>query len=339
MVDLTFSIIDPNQGPLVAFTTSDESFAKKIAVKAQLSVSMSKVDFNIQDAVLPFPDLEKIGFIFLFKVYGKKEPVIASITYVVDQTEQMNLYKQIPVLKRRSHLFAYRLSNYIYDGKPVLSGSYTLLLQRLFKESSDYRSDLLKHAVKTKMQKSDINWLLKTVKKDLDQAITSLLLDQPVLIIGHRVLIEQMMGTLELFLPWKTMIKLMETTIPIDPTGFDLVGTQNTQLTEFFLNIGVTVINIEKGKVEGGISNKSLQTIIDKNIRPKDSSSAERYIVSEFNSYKRMIDQIVEFSSKIPINMDKLIEDLSNLEEETKTFIISMAKIQFPGFQNILNQL
>ncbi|OLS20817.1 MAG: hypothetical protein HeimC3_38800 [Candidatus Heimdallarchaeota archaeon LC_3] len=339
MADLTFSIIDPNQGPLVAFTTSEESFAKKIAVKAQLSVSMSKTDFNIQDAVLPFPDLGKIGFIFLFKVYGRQVPVIASITYVVDQDQQMNLYKQIPVLKRRAHLFAYRLSNYVYDGKPTLSGSNTLLLQKLFKEPSDYRSDLLKQAVRTKMQKSNISWLLKTIKKDLDQAITALLLEQPVLIIGHRVLIEQMMGTLELFLPWKTMIKLMETTTPIDPTGFDLVGCQDVKFTDFFLNIGVTVINIEKGKVEGGIPNKSLQTIIEKVIRPKDSSSAERYIISKFNIYKKMIDQIVEYSSKVPVNIDKIIEDLSNLDEENKSFILSMAKIQFPSFQSIFNQL
>ncbi|MFW9930024.1 MAG: hypothetical protein ACFFD1_11580 [Candidatus Thorarchaeota archaeon] len=339
MSSITIAFSDPNLGPLVAFSTEDEVFAKKIAVKAQLSVSMSKNEFNFQDAVLPFPDLGKIGFIFIFKVFGKDEPVISSISYVIDQDKQMDLYKQIPVLKRRSKIFVYRLFNFVYEGKPTISRDLEVYLQNLFTNVTEFRTDLQKHAIKAKLQKSDINWLLKAVKKDLDQAITALLLEQPVLIFGHRVLTEQVMGTLEIFIPWKILVKMNETSTFFDPAGFDLVGCSNSEFLQDYSKSGVTIINLEKGRVEGGISNKPLQNIIEKEIKPKDSFTAERFIKSEFQAYYKTINEIVDVCSKSPINIDKLKEDLSNLNVETKHLVIYMIRILYPSFQTVINQL
>ncbi|MHA1989525.1 MAG: hypothetical protein ACW981_05085 [Candidatus Hodarchaeales archaeon] len=339
MADLTFTIIDPTLGPLVAFTTSEESFAKKIAIKSQISLTMSKNDFNVQDAVLPFPDLGKIGFIFLFKIYGKGGPVIASISYVVDQDLQMDLYKKIPVLKRKAQMFAYRFSDFEYEGKAVLPRDQAVFLQNLFSSVSIFQSELQKQAIKTKMQKSDVNWLLRKIGKDLDQAVFSLLLDQPVVIIGHRVNIEQVMGSLEVFTPWKIPLKLMDITNAVDPTGFDLIGCQNEDLADYFVKNGIAVININDEKTFGGISNRYLQSIIEDLKRPWDSTSAERFIKSEFEIYNNTINQFTNHASKIPVNMDKILEELSNLEEKTKNLVISIAKIKYPNFQNIFEQI
>ncbi|MFX1534241.1 MAG: hypothetical protein ACFFDI_08480 [Promethearchaeota archaeon] len=100
MAEIVFSIFDEKKGPIPIFTTiKDFNLAKKIAVKSMVSTLTNVQRFPSHmlqgEAILPFPNENKIAFIF-FSVLDRKievwENSIISLSVVVDNDKKSGLY-------------------------------------------------------------------------------------------------------------------------------------------------------------------------------------------------------------------------------------------------------
>ncbi|MHA2363604.1 MAG: hypothetical protein ACXAC7_06575 [Candidatus Hodarchaeales archaeon] len=339
MGEIIFSIFDPTTGPTPLYYSEgfDDSLAKKVAVKSQLTLSMEKQDIVNQDAVLPFPDINKIAFIFLFKVPGKEGPVMASLSYMVDQSLQMDLYKQVPVLKRRSLVVAHNLAkNYEYELKKDLDKEFQTMIITLFSDIPPYRVGL--KGIKTSLssdKSTDLAWLMKNFRRDIDKLFYTLFLGHPIILAGHRIMIEQVMSALELV--GKELIKLPYIEDFIDPVGFDLIGVP-VNLASKYEKIYTTVMNLEKSRVEGGITSKHLQSILN-DIKDKDQRSAERQLAKVMAELHNELKLFSEACSEGNPGIPKAEKVLFGLEESHRLFLKEITLTLNPGVQSILDQL
>ena len=109
LVEVIFAVNDPLKGPNTVLyestETKDQNLALKVPVKAQLTLSLMDKDATIQtaDAVLPFPDLQKTAFSLLFTLNSEGSgKVTGSISYLVPQNDNINLYKKNSRVKRKN---------------------------------------------------------------------------------------------------------------------------------------------------------------------------------------------------------------------------------------------
>ncbi|MFW9993528.1 MAG: hypothetical protein ACFFD4_15900, partial [Candidatus Odinarchaeota archaeon] len=109
MVDVVFSVFDEKEGPIPIFTTiKDEILAKKISVKSMVStlinVDKGPMDRLQGEAIIPFPNENKIAFIFFFCLYDQKvmdeENRILSLSVIVDNEKKSRLYNNAIALSQ-----------------------------------------------------------------------------------------------------------------------------------------------------------------------------------------------------------------------------------------------
>ncbi|MFV2016162.1 MAG: hypothetical protein ACC656_12080, partial [Candidatus Heimdallarchaeota archaeon] len=122
MVDLIVSFNDPLKGPTALMHENtdgnkDPALPLKVAVKSQLTLSLMDKEFTIKeaDAVLPLDN--KIAFCFLFTVNSDKGPITGSISYILPQSENVNLYRMIPSLKEKLSIISGKFKKWTYKSE------------------------------------------------------------------------------------------------------------------------------------------------------------------------------------------------------------------------------
>lgn len=324
-------------------STDDESFAKKVSVKSQLALSLEKGDIDANkphDAVLPFPDLNKIAFIYLFKIASKEgQPVMTSISYVTEQSQQMEMYKQVPVLKRRAGHVAKLIGlRFEYVTGITLPQEIRVLLTSLFMQVPPYRADYAKKGLADRLDRdksTDLAWLTKNIKRDLDKVVFALFTHQPIIIAGHQILVQQVMSALELAHPVDKLVKLSYTNEFVDPVGFDLVGVPKELISEYN-SISCAVIDLDKGRIEGGpsvTSSRFLQTIFHE-LDKKDQKSAERYLTTKMTELHNQVNQVVEASKQGSVEGVDAI--FFGLEDSHIDFLKAVVRVLYPAFHAVV---
>ncbi|MFX0149531.1 MAG: hypothetical protein ACFFAJ_02010, partial [Candidatus Hodarchaeota archaeon] len=108
MADVIFSAFDERAGPMAIFSTiRDEVLTKKIAVKSIVStltsVRTSTSERLEGEAIIPFPDENRIAFIFYSSLDQKTESGenrVISLSAVVSNEKKTGLYSKATVLSQ-----------------------------------------------------------------------------------------------------------------------------------------------------------------------------------------------------------------------------------------------
>jgi hypothetical protein len=105
LADVVFSVFDNRVGPVPIISSVDQNIANKIALKSQLTLSMSP-EGNVKesglDAVIPFPDENKVAYVFLFMINpkGSMKGFVASLSLLVNDKKTFELYKHVNFLRQ-----------------------------------------------------------------------------------------------------------------------------------------------------------------------------------------------------------------------------------------------
>ncbi|MFX1537826.1 MAG: hypothetical protein ACFFDI_26850, partial [Promethearchaeota archaeon] len=225
MSSVVFAVFDFQIGSIPAFSTLGEEAAKKVSLKSQLTLAMTKEN-NIADtdAVIPFPDLGKIGYVYLFTMPSKDEQEkfhVASITYLIDKSDQIELFQQIIPLRHEAEIITKNIRKQLTYTKGMVVPQNIQQMIREWGSSLEKTTISLeekyverKITIQTSKAEASVPFLFNQIKKPLDfeHLITALLVGKPIFIsCSNKSIIEVAIASLEAFVPHRTLRKIMYT--------------------------------------------------------------------------------------------------------------------------------
>ncbi|MHA2298349.1 MAG: hypothetical protein ACXAEU_08070 [Candidatus Hodarchaeales archaeon] len=341
--EIVFSVFDDSLGPIPILSTKeeDEEFGQIIAFKSQLTLSLAFISDEIKnaEAVLPFPEIGKIAYAFLFGVRTtgnsskRHAECVASLSYVVEKSEQMNFYQKIPLLKKQASRIAEVLrEEYQYEGKDqVLSeklkdhiksfGAWKALENGMKALENDYATR------KIKIRRSNVGsfgYLVATIKKGIDGIVYSLIVDKPVIVIGDKTSTSQLIGSLEILVPHKFVRKIEHSMIYINPREADIIGV-NEELSRYYSTKDYVVINLRKGKAEGPYKSKYIQDVFKGLKKLDDEQEAIKVIENEISKALSSANHLVEICNVPNPSKEKINNFKKQVPPDIFDLIIAIA--------------
>ncbi len=300
---ILFSVFDPKIGPVPFFTSGDLTTdeANEIAYKSQLAVYKMAEAFNLDSsqAVLPFFRFKKVGFVFLFHIDSAvtKEKCVASITLVVPMEHQISFYKHVLAIRPHIEELAKKISQtYVY-------GPNTVFPDEIKKELASYR-EIETETVHDEEAASHASWLLKEIKKDVDKFYLPLITNRPLAVVSSDTdKISRAMIGLEFLAPHRYLRKkVVESPEPGEVKDADIIVAPSPQLTTH----DVTIINLDKRIVQGGMTNPHIKKIV------KDFQKAKPRELKE--KVTNALEEILLVANLLVDACGKLLEDERNKE-------------------------
>ncbi len=277
LVEVIFAINDPLKGPNTVLyestETKDQNLALKVPVKAQLTLSLMDKDATVQsaDAVLPFPDLQKTAFSLLFTLNSDTGKVTGSISYLVPQTDNINLYKKIPELKEKLDYIVNQLQNWNYKSDNTLPKNYFDLITDilLYETDQSYKSVDISSLISNEKSTGAPDYLIKKINKNLEHLFFELYVGRPVIVMGKsKIAVEYAMATLEFLTPKKTLRKIIFSEEYIDPANFldkvDVIGVSSNHEKKYreYLVVDVDRFEIKNAKGKKELFKKFMDDLI-----------------------------------------------------------------------------
>ncbi|MFW9992099.1 MAG: hypothetical protein ACFFD4_08545 [Candidatus Odinarchaeota archaeon] len=335
-LDIIFSVFDNELGPIPIFSTKkgDYNFGLKIAFKSQLTLSMIDIDkFESTEAVLPFPDIKKIAYVYLFVIktpFSPRTESIASLSYVINVDDQLDLYKRIPILRKQvTSIASTIMEEYTYRKKEALS-------EKMINLITSYGSDLTSGidtmeseltAKKIRMRESkegNLDYLLKKINKGLDTAMHALLVENPVVVVGDDpIRVSIVVGSLELLVPFKIVRKIDFTVSYINPKEADIIGTDES-LGKVYSKKGLVCVKVDKGKVEGGKKSKYLNNFL-KELKKLNEEEAKNLIEKEISTILSKAHELTEICNVSQPSEEEIKNFRKQLASDELELILAIA--------------
>ncbi|MFX0087255.1 MAG: hypothetical protein ACFFAU_16515, partial [Candidatus Hodarchaeota archaeon] len=217
--DLIFSVFDAKKGPIVYFTTlKSPELAKRAAVKSFVAIGGMEETFDLdsKNAVLSLPESQKIAFFYMFKVRrkeidpDKKNSCWAVLGFTHDSKKSINFYRSIPIIENEISKIAEVIRNkFIYSEKEltlekelidrIIALKAPEILQR--KEIPTIETLKFEDA-----EEGDISFLIEYFSKDLAKIVYSLMLEEPVIIIGDiKTIVSKIVSSINLLVPHRIL--------------------------------------------------------------------------------------------------------------------------------------
>ncbi len=303
---ILFSVFDPKIGPVPFFTYGDLTLeeANEIAYKSQLAVYKMTESFNLDSsqAVLPFFKFRKVGFVFLFHVPSAvtKEKCVASISIVVPMEHQISFYKHVLAIRPRIESLAKKISEtYTYGPNTVFPDEIKqeLASYRQFEEK-DQSEQAAEHAL----------WLLKEIKKDVDKFYLPLITNRPLAVSSSNSdKISRAMIGLEFLAPHRYLRKkIVDSPDQTEIKDADVIGTTTQQLT----TQDVTIINLDKRAVQGGMTNPHVKKIV-KDFQKSKPHELKDKVINALEEILLVANLLVDACGKLlPEERDKEIKEI-----------------------------
>ena len=192
VVEIIFAINDSLKGPQEIFYKSttgenNEDLKLKVPIKAQLALSLTVNDsqINFEDAVLSFPDHDKISYTVLFPMDSKSGKITASISYIVSQSDHFILYEKIPHLKEKMLLIINQVQKWIYKPNSDLpSNIIEYIDENLIFDSKPVLKQTSPIKIITEKLKTSPDFLFKKITKNLEFVFFELYINRPIILIG-----------------------------------------------------------------------------------------------------------------------------------------------------------
>ncbi|MFX0125485.1 MAG: hypothetical protein ACFFAE_17825 [Candidatus Hodarchaeota archaeon] len=294
------------------------------------------------ESIVPFPQSNKIGFVFFssLPVNGNNIP-IALATLFSDE-EQVLLYRQAPVLSKRSRDVINRMKAEI----PTLGLNH--LLTPNIQEQINELSSIAKFEVVVKERvfereiafrdpeiiRPNVRFLNNASKKGIDGLIAAVIIGKPIAVIGDPPLVELVFTTLEMFCPHRSPKKLPYTTKFIDA---DFVGIE-PKLRKEYLKQDYVILDLPKKKVHGGKPSTFAQRLLD-STKDLEGDVCSRLIQTRLNWLVSKATQLAEVC-RGEVNRQE-IETLKTDVEEKETFelIAHIAETFNPATKEIIRKV
>ena len=340
MVDLIVSFNDPLRGPTALMHENtdghkDASLPLKVAVKSQLTLALMDKEAAIKtaDAVLPFPDLQKISFSYLFTVNSESGPITGSISYIVPQSENINLYRMIPTLKEKISNITNKFQEWTYKSGSNLPKNYQNLLTTSLLSGEKEEVKEVKPGeidINTDLATGSPDYLLKKVKKNLEFVIFDLFTEKPVIITGKsKFAIEYGMATLDFLIPHKRLRKIMYSENFVDPEKFknqvDLIGVSSDHEKKYSKDY--VIVNVDKFDIKGLTKGKKnyFKNFINK-IKELDINNAKQDVNVFTSNLLKSTESVVElFATKEDVSKEEIEELTKGLEADEKEAVTEIA--------------
>ncbi|MHA2270663.1 MAG: hypothetical protein ACXACI_02290 [Candidatus Hodarchaeales archaeon] len=332
------AIFDMIMGPKPIFFCGleGENEATKIGIKSHVTFSMhdSQSPQSSGDAVVPFQELNKTAFVYLFEAMGQP----ATLSYVVDQSIQSSLYRSVHLLKVQAERLVEQVKSDLEDGKgQKLAKETQKLLKSWAAELPEFvemtvEEEVLRKKITIKKMETEgsFSFLNKILKGEFEKIVGGLLREESVYVAGDRPMCELAIATLEAFCP-QLPKKITWTDSYVPPGNATLIGIPRPLAKVY---IGNVVVDLDSGKVEGGQKDsfaKKLVEITKKNPQKEAEDLIEAEIAMLVLNAKQLVEMCnhgspseeqftkfrndvgsdkYQFIVEIAINMDSEIKDL-----------------------------
>jgi len=344
MVDIIFALNDPKRGPTALYYESttddkDSSLPLKVAIKSQLTLSLMDRDavVNQSDAVLPFPDIKKISFSFLFTMKSESGSITASISYLVPQSENISLYRKIPSLKEKMEGISRSFQDFIYSSGTVLPKHYADLLDQLLaiEKPVTQKPPKSEFEITTDRASGTPDYLLKKVKKNLEYVFFNLLVERPVIVSGKsKIAVEYAIASLDFLTPHRELKKIIFSEDYIDPKSIssqiDVIGVSSQHEKQYVKEY--TVVNVDKFEIVGDLKgNKSFFKDFINKIRSLDSSTIQQDLRIFVNDLLESTHKITDlFATNENVSKDQINNLTKNLKTDEREALIEISAVYNP---------
>ena len=349
MVEVIFAVNDPFKGPTTVLYEStsgdkDLSLTLKVPVKAQLTLSLMDKDATIKvaDAVLPFPDLQKVAFSFLFTLNSENGQVTGSISYLVPQNENMNLYKKIPELKEKLNYIVGRLQTWHYKSDSQLPKNLydTITGVLLYETDQNFKTGAdLSNLITSEKSTGAPDYLIKKINKNLENLFFELYVGRPVIVLGKsRINVEYAMATLDFFTPKKNLRKIIFSDEYIDPAPYigkiDVFGISSSHEKRYkdYLLVDVDKFEIKNAKGKKEYFKKFMDNIIR-----IPASSAIQDIIKFTDHLDKMSSEFDNLLAK-GTSEETIKGYLKSLDYEEATALSDIASVNKPSVSKGIGQ-
>ncbi|MFX0124929.1 MAG: hypothetical protein ACFFAE_14960 [Candidatus Hodarchaeota archaeon] len=357
--DVIFSVFDRKKGPVILYSSLDSpDSAKRVAVRSFIAIGAmeEQADLSGKHAVVPLPALNKIAFYYMFKVDRKEKrdelPLWATIGYMNESTESIDFYRTLPIIQeniqRIVELIQKNFSYSDHDNRlnRVIIESISSL-QTLQEESIapvpvpvPQTTEAPQEVVVTEVsyddfKVGDLSFLFEYFPEDLDKVIYSLLLEEPVLIIGDiRDIVQKVVASLEFLVPHR-LLKKNYLTNYIDPKSNDLlICSSHVNFLKKYRNF--TNVNVDKRRVDSRIKGvPSINNLINTlQIAPKETQKT--VINTYINKLLAKAAELMKLCEKEQIGSNEIRTFRGDLKGDELNVVIALVRKYAPQFEDKL---
>lgn len=355
--DVIFSVFDRKKGPVILYSSLDSpDSSKQIAVRSFIAIGAmeEQADLSGKHAVVPLPGLNKIAFYYMFKVDRKEisdeRPLWATIGYMNESTESIDFYRTLPLIQENIQKIVELIQkNFSYSDRENTLNKIIiksiLSLQTLQEESiapvpvpesaEVPQADKVPEVRYEDLKIGDLSFLFEYFPEDLDKVIYSLLLEEPVLIIGEiRDILQKVVASLEFLVPHRLLIKKYLTTY-IEPRGNDLlIGSSHINFLKKYKNL--TYVNVDKRRIDSKIRGvPSINNLINTlQIAPKETQKT--VIHAYIDKILAKVAELMELCEKEQIDRGEIYNFRGDLKGDELNVVIALVRKYAPQFEDKL---
>ncbi|MFW9997268.1 MAG: hypothetical protein ACFFD4_34815 [Candidatus Odinarchaeota archaeon] len=350
--DVIFSVFDSTEGPVVLYSSlNSPENAQKIAVRSFIAIGAMEEDQDLRgkQAVVPLPSLGKIAFYHMFRVKDTKSEDKSSwgtLGYMSDSSSSINFFHSIPAIQKNIvPIIEFIQQNFVYEGKKTVLGtpiisSLNSLKSPIVSETIDIvpsitMTEKTTEAVTTaEFQKGDLGFLFEYFPVHLDKVIYSLMLEEPVLIIGDiKEIIQKVVASLELLVPHRLIAKQYLTSY-IDPHDEILICSPHVNFLKKYK--GITNVNIINRQITSRI--KGLPSISDliSTLKIAPTHTQKSVIKSYIDNLLGKTAELMELCEREQVGREEIKDFRLSLKADELNIVIAMVRRYAPQFEGKL---
>jgi hypothetical protein len=344
--DVIFSAFDPKTGPFVIYSSLDSiDIAKKIAMKSFIAIGAMEdaTDIESKYAVLPLPNYQKNAFYYMFRIKMKDsdEYLLATIANIQDSKTTIDFYRTLSLLQQSvSSAVNFIQKSYLFEGKDSKIDSTIVTVLDSLKTITPVKEIPLKIQQPSGLtyedfKEGDLPFLFEYFSQDLDKVIHSLLLEEPVLVIGNiKDLIQKVVSSLTMLVPHRFLMKeyIMNYT---DPKSKDiLICSPHVNFLKKYKNI--TNVHVESRKITSKVHNlPSIGNLIHTlSIAPKETQ--ELVVKQYIDKLLGKTAQLMELCEREQMAKEEIQNFRRDLNYDELNIVISMVRNYAPQFESKL---
>ncbi|NHJ01848.1 MAG: hypothetical protein EAX86_06865 [Candidatus Heimdallarchaeota archaeon] len=343
--DVLFSIFDPQKGPIILYSTiSSQEIAKKIVMKSYVAIGAmeGKIDLESKYALLPLPSFDKIAFYYMFKIQSqddRSQKLYATITFAQNSSATMSFYRSLPEIQKKvldsvTHLqdcFIYTKDAITLDNK-----AKNILESLLTMEAPG--TGTFTHSIPAETiifddpNSGSLNFLLEYFQDGLEKVIFSLLMEEPILILGTvRDIVDKVVKSMELLVPHRVLKKEYLLSF-VDPKNKDLlICSPQVNFLKNYKNI--TIVDVQSSKITK--KSRDLPSIgnLIQTLKIAPIETQKTVIHNYIDNLLAKTAQLLELCEKEQISQEEIQAYRSELQGDELYVVISMVKRYAPQFE------
>lgn len=331
---IIYSQFDEKLGPIaVAWVPPELSVEIKdtICLKSYNLLIGEKGSVPKSLAIVPFPSQNLKGLIKAMEIMDRSRrggAIDSTIIVLFKETNDLIFYRNMYTFESLINETALTIMK-IVESKAEKQEIIDEL-KRFYSYVNDTFIDSLKTQPIQKETKKSLLLLFNLFPKNLDRVVNALVLCDPVFVTGDKALVELIIDTLTIFcIERRPKIVYWTEEYVIG----DIVGGPPS-LGE--VKTGV-IMDLKKGKVRGGNSNKFCKKLINQT-RDLDSSQAEKSMGERFQKFSSSVEKLLEMIKQNQINDARVDDFIADLDLDELEFIEIYAKLKDPAMSEKISQ-